>query len=71
MDPGRFSILHTAYGRIGNLDAGGVEIIGYDTASGQYTSHFFSSQGHMTVDQLSYDGGEWRLAMDVTLRKID
>jgi hypothetical protein len=102
--PGRFSVLHTAYGRIGDLDVGGVEIIGFDDQTGQYTSHFFDSQGHLTVDQLTYDAGkwiwtgeqirttsefsadgriqrslheqsddgaEWRLAMDVTLRKID
>jgi hypothetical protein len=102
--PGRFAVLHTAYGHIGDLDVGGVEIIGYDAESGHYTSHFFDSQGHVTVDQLTYDAGkwiwtgerirttsefshdgkiqrslheqladrtEWRLAMDVTLRKID
>lgn len=102
--PGRFSVLHTAYGRIGDLDVGGVEIIAYDPKSGKYTSHFFDSQGHATVDELTYDDGkwiwtgerirttsefsddgtiqrslheqsedgtEWRLAMDVTLRKIN
>jgi hypothetical protein len=30
MDPVRFAVLHTAYGQIGELDGGGVEIIGYD-----------------------------------------
>jgi hypothetical protein len=102
--PGRFAVLHTAYGRIGDLEVGGVEIIGYDADAGHYTSHNFDSQGHVTVDQLTYDdgkwswngervrttsefsddgriqrslheqtddGGAWRLAMDVTLRKID
>jgi Protein of unknown function (DUF1579) len=57
--PGRFAVLHTAYGRIGDLDVGGVEILGYDTESGEYTSHFFDSQGHVTVDQLIYDDGRW------------
>jgi hypothetical protein len=51
--------LQTAYGRIGDLDVGGVEIIGFDDQTGQYTSHFFDSQGHVTVDQLTYDGGKW------------
>jgi Protein of unknown function (DUF1579) len=102
--PGRFAVLHTAYGHIGDLDVGGVEILGYDAESGRYTSHFFDSQGHVTVDELIYDdgkwiwsgerirttsefrqdgkiqrslheqtedGAEWRLAMDVTLRKVD
>jgi Protein of unknown function (DUF1579) len=57
--PGRFSVLHTAYGRIGDLDVGGVEIIGYDAERGTYTSHFFDSQGHVTVDELLYDDGRW------------
>jgi hypothetical protein len=101
--PGRFAVLHTAYGHIGDLDVGGVEIIGCDSQRGQYTSHFFDSQGHVIVDELIYaagkwiwtgerirttaefsddgkiqralheqleDGGEWRLAMDMTLKKI-
>jgi hypothetical protein len=38
-------VLHTAYGRIGDLDVGGVEILGYDSESGKYSSHFFDSQG--------------------------
>jgi hypothetical protein len=33
--PGRFFVIHPAYGRIG---VGGVEIIGYDTASQKYRS---------------------------------
>jgi len=43
--PGRFAVLHTAYGRIGDLDVGGAEILGYNPASGKCTSHFFDSQG--------------------------
>jgi hypothetical protein len=76
----------------------------HDAESGKYTSHFFDSQGHVTVDQLIYDDGkwiwsgerirttsefsedgkiqrslheqtedgvEWRLAIDVTLRKVE
>src|SRR5262245_62766550 len=31
--PGRFFVLHTAYGRIGDTDVGGTEVIGYDAAS--------------------------------------
>jgi hypothetical protein len=29
---GRFSWIHPAYGRIGDVGVGGVEIIGYDSA---------------------------------------
>jgi hypothetical protein len=57
--PGRFAVLHTAYGRIGDLDVGGVEILGYDAEKGTYTSHFFDSQGHVSVDELIYDDGKW------------
>ena len=28
--PGEFWILHTAYGRLGNMEVGGVEMIGYN-----------------------------------------
>ncbi|HEY3192834.1 MAG TPA: DUF1579 family protein [Solirubrobacterales bacterium] len=102
--PGRFAVLHTAYGRIGEMGVGGVEVLGYDAERGNYTSHFFDSQGHVTVDDLIYDDGkwiwagerirttsefsddgriqrslheqtedgvEWRLAMDVTLKKVE
>ena len=41
---GRFSVRHTAYGCIGDLDDGGVEIIGYDVEGGRYTSHFLTAR---------------------------
>jgi len=44
---------------MGNLELGGVEIIGYDAERRIYTSHFFDSQGHVTVDDLAYDDGTW------------
>ena len=57
--PGGFFVFHTAYGRLGDLDLGGVELLGYDQERGVYTSHFFDSQGHVTVDDLTYDDGTW------------
>jgi hypothetical protein len=45
--PGRFFVTHPAYGRIGDVGAGGVEIIGYDTASQKYRSHFFRQPGQL------------------------
>jgi Protein of unknown function (DUF1579) len=57
--PGGFFVLHTAYGRIGDMDVGGTEIIGYDAASGTYRSHFFDSQGNTTTDELTVDGDTW------------
>jgi hypothetical protein len=57
--PGRFAVLHTAYGRLGDMDVGGVEIIAYDPESDKYTSYFFDSQGHVTLGELLYDDGKW------------
>ena len=56
---GRVAVLHTAYGRIGELEVGGLEILGYDAESRKYTSHFFDSQGHVTVDERIYEDGTW------------
>jgi uncharacterized protein DUF1579 len=57
--PGGFFVLHTTYGRLGDLDVGGVELLGYDQERGVYTSHFFDSQGNVTVDDLTHDDGTW------------
>jgi hypothetical protein len=54
--PGGFFILHTAYGRIGEISVGGTEIIGYDEASGTYRCHFFASQGTLSVHALTVQG---------------
>jgi hypothetical protein len=53
-------VLHTAYGRIGSVDAERVEIIGYDKATRNYQSHFFDSQGNIGTDQLTIDGNVWK-----------
>jgi pimeloyl-ACP methyl ester carboxylesterase len=39
--------------------SGGNLALRYDAESGKYTSHFFDSQGHLTVDELRYDDGKW------------
>lgn len=57
--PGGFFILHTAYGRIGDRDVGGVEIIGYDAASQTYRTHFFDSQGNISSQELTSSGDTW------------
>jgi len=43
--PGGFFVMHPAYGRIGDVGVGGVEIIGYDPASRKYRSHFSTARG--------------------------
>ncbi|MBO0779305.1 MAG: DUF1579 family protein [Ktedonobacteraceae bacterium] len=58
--PGGFFVLHTAYGRVGNVDGGGTEIIGYDAASKQYRSYFFDSQGHISLHELTVHGDIWK-----------
>jgi len=56
---GGFFVLHTAYGRIGDVAVGGVEIIGYDAEKKVYRTHFFDSQGNVTREELSESDGRW------------
>ena len=58
--PGGFFVLHTAYSRIGNVDVGGIEIIGYDAASKAYRTHFFDSQGNISSHELTVHDGIWK-----------
>jgi hypothetical protein len=57
--PGGFFVVHSAYGRIGEFSGGGVEVIGFDEASGEYTSHLFDSAGNVVVSRLVADGDTW------------
>lgn len=57
--PGGFFVLHTAYGRIGDVDVGGTEIIGYEAAIGKYQTHFFDSFGNFTTHDLTFRDGTW------------
>ncbi len=57
--PGGFFILHTAYGRVGDFDGGGTEIIGYDAESKRYRTHFFDSQGNLITEELTIQGDTW------------
>jgi len=45
--------MHPAYGRIGDVGVGGLEIIGYDPATSQYRTHYFDSQGNILTETLS------------------
>jgi catechol 2,3-dioxygenase-like lactoylglutathione lyase family enzyme len=64
--PGGFFVLHTAYGRVGNFGGGGVEIIGYDDASGEYVAYFFDSAGNASVHRLVADGDTWTYLGETT-----
>jgi uncharacterized protein DUF1579 len=58
--PGKFFVLHTAYGVVGTFGGGGTEIIGYDRDAGHYRSYFFDSAGNATQHRLTYnDDGSW------------
>ena len=57
--PGGFFVLHTAYGRVGDIDVGGVEMIGYDPANKNYRVTFFDSQGNQTSHTLTPRDGKW------------
>jgi hypothetical protein len=69
--PGGFFIVHSAYGRIGEFDVGGIEIIGYDETSGDYLSHFFDSQGNVTVTSLVARGETWTYQGDTTRSTVE
>ncbi len=57
--PGGHFVMHPAYGRIGPTGVGGLEVIGYDSATGQYATHFFDSEGNTSRQTLSQRGGTW------------
>jgi Protein of unknown function (DUF1579) len=46
---GGFLLVHTAYGRIGETDVGGVELIGYDAETKKFRTYFFDSQGNIST----------------------
>ncbi len=57
--PGKFFVLHTAYGRIGNMDVGGMEVLGYDPAIRKYFSRFYDSSGNIHEATLTADSDNW------------
>ena len=57
--PGGHFIMHPAYGRIGPADVGGLEVIGYDSETGQYRTYFFDSDGTTTTQTLTCRGDTW------------
>jgi hypothetical protein len=56
---GRFFVVHTAYGRIGDSDVGGIELIAYDSEAGTYRTFFFDSQGNISNQELTFSDGTW------------
>ena len=59
---GGFFLVHTTYGRMGDRDGGGMEIITYDADNRVYRSHFFGSDGDISTHQLTVRDGVWTWA---------
>jgi Protein of unknown function (DUF1579) len=57
--PGGFFVVHPAYGRIGDADVGGVEIIGYDAETESYRAQFFDSFGNVSTSTVTVQGDTW------------
>jgi Protein of unknown function (DUF1579) len=63
---GRFFVVHTAYGRIGDVEVGGIELIGYDPEAGNHRTHFFDSDGNISNQDLTFSDGTWTWTGDHT-----
>jgi hypothetical protein len=57
--PGGFFVIHSAYGRIGGIDVGAIEMIGVAPGGGAYRSRLFDSMGNESVSLLTLDNGIW------------
>jgi hypothetical protein len=57
--PGGRFVMHPAYGRVGSVTVGGLEVIGHDASTGQFQTHFFDSEGNTVRETLSYRDGVW------------
>ena len=57
--PGGQFIIHPAYGRIGGQDVGGLEVIGYDPATGDFRTHFFDHEGNVITETLTFRDDAW------------
>ena len=57
--PGGQFIMHPAYGRVGEQDVGGLEVIGYDPATDQFLTHYFDHAGNAITETLTLRDGIW------------
>src|SRR4029450_12721700 len=56
---GRFFVVTTPRGRVGEVDVGGIELIGYDPETKIFRTHFFDSQGNISSQDLTFEAGTW------------
>ena len=57
--PGGHFVMHPAYGRIGSMAVGGLEVIGFDPSTGQFQTYFFDSEGNTVRQTLSNRDRVW------------
>jgi hypothetical protein len=57
--PGGFFVVHRWDGRVGSTEVHGIEIIGYDAASGAYRTHFFDNDGNAGSEELTVRDRTW------------
>ena len=55
----------------GEFSAGAVEIIGFDDATREYTSHLYDSQGNAVVGRLVARGHTWTYEGDTTRATVE
>jgi hypothetical protein len=56
---GGFFLVHRWDGQVGGADVHGIEIIGYDPASGHYQTHFFDNEGNSGSEDLTVNDRTW------------
>jgi hypothetical protein len=61
---GGFFLIHRWHAQLPDGDSKGIEIIGYDTASGRYRMHSFDHQGNVGVMIASLDGDTWTFSSE-------
>ena len=57
--PGGFFVLHSAYGVMGEMGVGGIEMIGLDASGKAFRTWFFDNQGKLEEQKLSVAGDTW------------
>lgn len=64
--PGKFFVLHFAYGVMGEMGVGGIEMIGLDASGNAFRTWFFDNQGKLEEQKLSVAGDTWTWEGKVT-----
>lgn len=57
--PGGHFLQHHINVQMGGQQVKGLEMIGYDPATGKYPMHFYDNQGNNTVSQATEHNGAW------------